>query len=540
MFDFRFADVAHVSWASLLTERSTEDSTTHDQATDDPATGLSQERRSVSGESPAYVADTSPDETPDAADDSPHADGRADFLPWSAPSELFANHVSYGQRSVVWATSMGRALPQLSGAELKGALEDVDLLRARTETLTLHIVLAAMDRRVHSDNGLSLREWVTQRCPFLSPHQIGDLVTVAQGVGDPEHTSIAAQVFAAQLPLRRAAAVLRALGRVKPILDTTPYADTNPDAHTDFDADSNAASDSDSEAGDSSGVNEEATSGSGTDAQDTGMGVSAYQDAVHLMLGVAAQARFNDRDLRRVTDRLTNTVLPDKDHENRAKAARSMRCVNESSLADGSLVRFVVTCDPEGAAVIRSVLNSPLAAPSPDETGPDPRTAGQRRYDALMTVVRRGIAGGDQMPTTPKATMNVTVRWDALLRALVGAGETSTGEVLTPATVRRVACDADVVPMVLGTDGEILDQGRAKRLVTPGQRRALEHRDKGCTFPGCSIPASWTDAHHVIHWSRGGLSNLNNYALLCGRHHTIVHDKDLMATVRPTGVTWLV
>ncbi len=434
---------------------------------------------------------------------------------------------------MVLATSLGRALPQLSGAELKGALEDVDLLRARTETLTLHIVLAAMDQKVHTDVGLSLRDWVTQRCPFLSPYQIGDLVTVAQGVHDPEHTSIASQVFSAQLPLRRAAAVLRALGRVKPMLDTKPYADSDSG-----DDDDEGDSPSRTGADDVSEADGDPVPGSETDALDTGMGLSAYQDAVHLMLGVAAQARFNDRDLRRVTDRLTNTVLPDKDHEQRAKAARSMRCVNESSLADGSLVRFVVTCDPEGAAVIRSVLNSPSAAPSPDENGPDPRTAGQRRYDALMAVVRRGIAGGDQMPTTPKATMNVTVRWDALLRALVGAGETSTGEVLTPATVRRVACDADLVPMVLGTDGEILDQGRAKRLVTPGQRRALEHRDKGCTFPGCDIPASWTDAHHVVHWSRGGLSDIGNYALLCGRHHTIVHDKDLMATVHATGVTW--
>ncbi len=519
MFDFRFADVAHVSYASVQAERSNEHPALEDPATD------SHERRPGSDESPKNVLDESPDV---AAEDSPQMGDHTDFLPWRAPSKVFAHHLSDGSRSVVFATSMGRALPQLSGAELKGALEGVDLLRARTETLTLHIVLAAMDQRVHTDVGLSLRDWVTQRCPFLSPYQIGDLITVAQGVGDPEHTSIAAQLFAAQLPLRRAAAVLRALGRVKPMLDTTPYAD----------ADLGTDRNSETGADDSSEANEEAAPGSDAVAPDTGMGVSEYQDAIHLMLGVAAQARFNDRDLRRVTDRLTNTVLPDKDHEHRAKAAHSMRCVNESSLADGSLVRFVVTCDPEGAAVIRSVLNSPLAAPSPDETGPDPRTAGQRRYDALMTVVRRGIAGGDQMPTTPKATMNVTVRWDALLRALVGTGETSTGEELTAATVRRVACDADVVPMVLGTDGEILDQGRAKRLVTPGQRRALEHRDKGCTFPGCSIPASWTDAHHVVHWSRGGLSDFDNYALLCGRHHTIVHDKDLMAAVHRTGVKW--
>ncbi|MGB3762978.1 MAG: HNH endonuclease signature motif containing protein, partial [Ornithinimicrobium sp.] len=83
-----------------------------------------------------------------------------------------------------------------------------------------------------------------------------------------------------------------------------------------------------------------------------------------------------------------------------------------------------------------------------------------------------------------------------------------------------------------------LDQGRTHRLVTPGQRRALHHRDHGCTFPGCTTPAPWCDAHHVTHWSRGGPSDLSNYALLCGRHHTLVHERDLTATVHPTGVTW--
>jgi hypothetical protein len=319
------------------------------------------------------------------------------------------------------------------------------------------------------------------------------MVTVACGVGDPLHAGIREQVLGAGLPVRRAASVFRALGRVKPFLETTQVPET---------------------------------------------GVSSYQQAISSLLAVAATPQYNDRDLKRVTDHLASVVLPEKDHETRRRAAHTLRGVNESSLGGGSLVRFVVTCDVDGAAVFRAVLASPLAAPCADGSGPDPRTPGQRRYEALLTVIRRGVAGGDSTPTTAKATVVVTIAYDPLTRRLAGTGSTVLGEVLSPETVRRIACDADLVPMVLGTDREILDQGRTKRLVTPGQRRVLEQRDKGCSFPGCTIPAPWTDAHHVVHWSRDGLSDLGNYALLCGRHHTLVHDKDLMATVHATDVTW--
>ncbi|MGB3592898.1 MAG: HNH endonuclease signature motif containing protein, partial [Ornithinimicrobium sp.] len=57
-------------------------------------------------------------------------------------------------------------------------------------------------------------------------------------------------------------------------------------------------------------------------------------------------------------------------------------------------------------------------------------------------------------------------------------------------------------------------------------------------YPGCTTPAPWCDAHHVVHWSHGGRSDLSNYALLCGRHHTLVHARHLTATVHPTSVTW--
>jgi uncharacterized protein DUF222/HNH endonuclease len=113
-----------------------------------------------------------------------------------------------------------------------------------------------------------------------------------------------------------------------------------------------------------------------------------------------------------------------------------------------------------------------------------------------------------------------------------------TGELLSPAVLRRMACDARILPMVLGGDGEVLDLGRSERLFTPAQRKAIWHRDRQCTFPGCTIPAQWTDVHHVEWWSRGGPTNVSNGALLCGRHHTLVHERQLHASLTDTGVTW--
>ena len=101
-----------------------------------------------------------------------------------------------------------------------------------------------------------------------------------------------------------------------------------------------------------------------------------------------------------------------------------------------------------------------------------------------------------------------------------------------------MACDADLIPVVLGGASEPLDVGRAKRLFTGGLRTAIIHRDRHCTFPGCDRPPDWCDAHHVKPWWAGGETTLTNAALLCARHHTIVHRDLLTATVTPTGVTW--
>jgi hypothetical protein len=85
--------------------------------------------------------------------------------------------------------------------------------------------------------------------------------------------------------------------------------------------------------------------------------------------------------------------------------------------------------------------------------------------------------------------------------------------------------------MVLGSSGEILDQGTAVRFFTTAQTRRLWLRDGGCTYPGCSMPPHWADAHHLVHWADGGPSDLTNAALLCEHHHTTVHTRHLAGAV---------
>ena len=78
--------------------------------------------------------------------------------------------------------------------------------------------------------------------------------------------------------------------------------------------------------------------------------------------------------------------------------------------------------------------------------------------------------------------------------------------------------------MLLSPESAVIDVGRGRRVVSPSQRRALQLRDGGCCWPGCDRPASWTDAHHLIHWVRGGSTDPGNLVLLCYRHHWMVHE----------------
>ncbi len=255
-------------------------------------------------------------------------------------------------------TAAGPVMPRFSGRELADGLADIDRMRAHTETLTLHVVMESLDRGLHTDTGMSAHNWLALYCPWLAPPAVGDLVMVAQVLANPLHSELRERVLATELSVRRAAMVLRALGRVKPFMGTEPADGTAGDVDT----------------------------------------RSEYEKAVDSLLGVAGTAAFSEKDLRAAADCMASAVLPEKDHETREKSIHELRGVNESSLADGSLIRFIVDADTECAALLRSILNSPLAAPCPDADGPDERTAPQRRHDALFTVLKRGVAGGDSAP----------------------------------------------------------------------------------------------------------------------------------------------
>ncbi len=108
-------------------------------------------------------------------------------------------------------------------------------------------------------------------------------------------------------------------------------------------------------------------------------------------------------------------------------------------------------------------------------------------------------------------------------------GDLVYGDGLSAAAIRRLACDARIIPLVLGSNSEPLDVGRAERLGSPAMRRALTARDKGCVV--CGAPPIQCEAHHLVHWIDGGTTCVSNLALLCKRHHIDLHAGDWTITI---------
>lgn len=199
---------------------------------------------------------------------------------------------------------------------------------------------------------------------------------------------------------------------------------------------------------------------------------------------------------------------------------------------------YTFVADAEAMAVVEALIG-PMCRPEPTSQGPDPRTSEQRRGQALVAALSRATAAVS--PTAPKSILYLTMDLQDLQNGQ-GAGRTlgpaDDATLLGPETVRKRACDGGVIPMILGVDKEILDVGQLVRTVPPEIIRALWRRDRQCTFPGCGTPAHWCDAHHIVHWVDGGPTSLDNTALLCARHHTIVHRDRLLARVTVLGVRW--
>jgi hypothetical protein len=154
----------------------------------------------------------------------------------------------------------------------------------------------------------------------------------------------------------------------------------------------------------------------------------------------------------------------------------------------------------------------------------DPRTAPQLLLDGLIAAIT-GALNGTGVPDSGglPVKIGVLIGYRSLLGQCEDAGITAHGKPISAANIRRLACDADLLPALLGSAGEILDLGRTVRGFTPAQRRAIAIRDRGCVVPGCHRPASTNEYHHVKPWQEGGETSVDNGANTCQHHHLMIH-----------------
>lgn len=209
----------------------------------------------------------------------------------------------------------------------------------------------------------------------------------------------------------------------------------------------------------------------------------------------------------------------------------------------GTMLYIRGRLDPEGAAAVQAAVDALMRPPAPG----DDRTAAQRRADAIVDLARGALANGE-LPTVggeqPQVGLLVTpeilfghpapadraaVDDDPLTRAGVPPRPeqpwlTWVGEV-SPDLARRLACDGVLWRLVLDPrTGLPLDVGRRIRIVPWWMRKALRARDRTCRWPGCDVPADWTDAHHLTPWWQGGVTAVEQLISLCRYHHGLVHE----------------
>jgi uncharacterized protein DUF222/HNH endonuclease len=179
--------------------------------------------------------------------------------------------------------------------------------------------------------------------------------------------------------------------------------------------------------------------------------------------------------------------------------------------------------DPEGGAALRTAWE-PLARKSGAH---DDRSRQKRLADAAVEVAVHAMdSGAIPQQATQRTHLQVTVPLETLLAlpGAPGADMEFSPQPISAKTVERLACDASVTRIVFDSKSMVIDVGRAERTIKGPARKALNARDRGCTWPACERPASWTSGHHIRHWLHGGTNEPPNLTLLCYRHHWMVHE----------------
>jgi hypothetical protein len=195
------------------------------------------------------------------------------------------------------------------------------------------------------------------------------------------------------------------------------------------------------------------------------------------------------------------------------------------------------------ASILRKVLDA-MTAPRRGRLGQGRDQVGGPRVDRDWAH-ERGIAFGQLLEHLPTdrlhgkvaATVVVTLDLDTL-RDRLKVARIDTGDLLSAAGARRLACQAGLIPAVLGGKSLPLDLGRQQRLYSEHQRVAGAVRHSTCVADGCEVPYAWSELHHRRPWSRGGRTDLDDLFPLCGFHHRRIHDPDYQHRHGPAGVTF--
>ncbi|MER5393173.1 DUF222 domain-containing protein [Saccharopolyspora sp. NPDC002686] len=237
--------------------------------------------------------------------------------------------------------------------------------------------------------------------------------------------------------------------------------------------------------------------------------------------------RMCPRDLAKLADHIKHT-LDGSGAVKDEQAQHESRELHYATALDGMLVIKARLDKETGAKFIEAIR--PLSAPRPETNGEkDPRTPAQRNADGLSAMLDV-VLESDHMPRTggQRPHLTITIDYDDLKQQIptnTPGMLTSTDQPITPETVRRIACDSEVLPMMLGGDSLPLDVGTAHRTAPPHIRAALLTRDGACAFPDCDRPPGTPQAHHIVQWIDGGPTTVDNMVMLCAHHHRTTHQQ---------------
>jgi hypothetical protein len=268
---------------------------------------------------------------------------------------------------------------------------------------------------------------------------------------------------------------------------------------------------------------------------------------------VGCAAEFGPKELGRIGRRVLDVVAPEV-----AEAAEAARLADlETAAAErtrmtmrrqGDGTTRISALVPDAVATRLATYLEAFANPRAQQAEtrdpftrlPYPRRMGEAFARFLETTdpSRLPVHGGDAttvIVTIPLTSLQAELATADLIGAGLVPGDDLTGDRITASQARRLACTANILPAVLDGTSLPVDLGRAKRLFTPAQRKALLIRDRACRSEGCDTPGTWCDAHHRDPWHTGGPTDLANAVLLCPHHHHRAHDTAYRTDRLPNG-----